>query len=284
LAALTTRRDRRSAGSPRLGALAVPEIALALLVSIVPIGALIVISFGSVDPVTLDVDLTGSLASYRTLLSAQYRPVIARSYGLAALAVLLAAAVGTPAALALSRLPASWQRRALAAVVAPSFVNFAVRLFAWQGLLGASGPVAAATGSTLLFRPPAVVIGMVGAYVPIYVLAAHAALSRVDTALIEAAADLGADPATRTRRVVLPLAAPGLVTGAVLVGVLAVGEFIVPAVLGGGKVLLLGSILADRGAGRGQPLAGAIVALMLATLTVGGAVVWWARRRWKPAA
>jgi ABC-type spermidine/putrescine transport system permease subunit I len=165
------------------------------------------------------------------------------------------------------------------AVVAPSFVSFTVRIFAWRGLLGAGGPVAAITGETLLFRPPAVLIGMSTAYLPLYVLPAFVALSRVRGSLIEASADLGARRWRQTRTVVLPLAAPGLITGAALVGVLAVGEFLVPAVLGGNKVLLLGSILADRGASRGQPLAGAIVVLMLSTFTVVGLLVVWARRK-----
>jgi ABC-type spermidine/putrescine transport system permease subunit I len=264
----------------RLGPLAVPDYLLAILLALVPVGALIVISFGSTDPVTLDTEITGTIGSYRTLFGDDFRPVLTRSFALAGLAVALCVGIGTPAALALSRLPGRTQRLAVAAVIAPSFVSFAVRIFALRGLLGAGGPVAAATGETLLFRPPAVLIGMSMTYLPLYVLPAYVALSRVRSSLLEAAADLGAQRWRQTRSVVLPLAAPGLVTGAALVGVLAVGEFLVPAVLGGNKVLLLGSVLADRGAGRGQPLAGAIVVLMLATFAVIGLLTVAARRRW----
>ena len=83
----------------------------------------------------------------------------------------------------------------------------------------------------------------------------------------------------QTWNITLPLAAPGILTGAVLVGVLALGEFIVPTVLGGGKVLLIGKVLADRGAGRDKPIGGAIVTVLLLTsalfaLVVGGLRRW----------
>jgi spermidine/putrescine transport system permease protein len=97
--------------------------------------------------------------------------------------------------------------------------------------------------------------------------------------VLEASADLGARHLRQLFTVTLPLALPGIVTGAVLVGVLAVGEFIVPAVLGGGKVLLLGNILAERGAGRDQPLGGAITTFMLTTFMVGALLVVLMRRR-----
>jgi ABC-type spermidine/putrescine transport system permease subunit I len=277
----SSQRDGRA--RVRLGPLAVPDLALALALCIVPIGALIVISFGTTDPVTLDTKVTGTIDSYRTLLGPLYRPVIARSYGLAALAVLVCVMFGTPAALAMGRLPARLQPVVLVAILAPSFVSFTVRIFAWRGLLGAGGPVAAATGETLLFRPPAVLIGMVTTYLPLYVVPAYVAISRVSGSLADAAADLGARRWRQSWAVVLPLAAPGLVTGAALVAVLGIGEFLVPAVLGGNKVLLLGSILSDRGAGRGQPLAGAIVTLMLTSFAVIGLGVLWFRRRWASA-
>ena len=141
-------------------------------------------------------------------------------------------------------------------------------------------PVESITGAQLLYRPPAVLVGMITAYVPLFILPAYVALARVPTAVIETAADLGAGPWRRLSRVVLPLALPGIVTGAAVVGVLAVGEFIVPAVLGGGKVLLIGNILSERGAGRDQPLGGAITTVMLLTFAVGAASVVLIRRRW----
>jgi spermidine/putrescine transport system permease protein len=167
----------------------------------------------------------------------------------------------------------------LVAVMLPSFVSFTVRIFAWQGMLATGGPIESITGLQLLFRPPAVLIGMITAYVPLFVLPAFSALSRVQREVLDAASDLYAPPRRQLLAVTLPLAMPGIVTGAVLVAVLSIGEFIVPAVLGGGKVLLLGNILAERGAGRDQPLGGAITVMMLTTFLLCAVVVWVVRRR-----
>jgi spermidine/putrescine transport system permease protein len=263
----------------RLGPLVVPDWVLVVVVCLVPVGFMLTRSLGRANPITLDIELTGTIDSYRTLLSGVYRPVLLRSLTLAGLTVTLCLVIGTPAALALSRLEDVARSRALIAVMLPSFVSFTVRIFAWQGVLATGGPVESVTGAQLLFRPPAVVLGMITAYVPLFILPAYVALTRVPRSLLDASADLGARHVRQMFTVTLPLALPGIVTGAVLVGVLALGEFIVPAVLGGGKVLLLGNILADRGAGRDQPLGGAITMFMLSTFAMGALVVALIRRR-----
>jgi ABC-type spermidine/putrescine transport system permease subunit I len=256
-----------------------PDWLLVTFVCLVPVGFMITRSFGRANPVTLDIELTGTFDSFRTLFSGVYRPVLVRSLTLAAFTVTLCVVIGTPAALALSRLSDRARNRALLAVMLPSFVSFTVRIFAWQGVLATGGPVESLTGAQLLYRPAAVVLGMITAYVPLFILPAYVALVRVPRGVLEASADLGAKHVRQLLTVTLPLALPGLVTGAVLVGVLSVGEFIVPAVLGGGKVLLLGNILADRGAGRDQPLGGAITAFMLVTFALGAVLVVAVRRR-----
>lgn len=280
---MNLRRRRRSDGRLRLGPLVAPDWLLVVFVCLVPIGFMVSRSFGRVNRVTLDVELNGTIAAYRTLLSSTYRPVLQRSFTLAALTVVLCLVLGTPAALALSRLRSSARTIALVAVMLPSFVSFTVRIFAWQGVLATGGPVESITGAQLLYRPPAVLLGMITAYVPLFILPAYVALARVPMAVIETAADLGAGPWRRLFRVVLPLALPGIVTGAAVVGVLAVGEFVVPAVLGGGKVLLIGNVLSERGAGRDQPLGGAITTVMLLTFAAGAVTVQLVRRRWSHA-
>ena len=278
---MNTGRSRRGTDITRLrlGPLVLPDWLLFVAVCLIPIGFMIVRSLGRVDPITLDVELTGTIDAYRTLFSSVYRPVLVRSLTLAALTVGMCLVIGTPAALALSRLSLRARSIALVAVMLPSFVSFTVRIFAWQGVLATGGPVETFTGAQLLYRPLAVLIGMMTAYVPLFILPAYVALARVPRSMIEASADLGARHWRQMLTITFPLALPGIVTGAVLVGVLAIGEFIVPAVLGGGKVLLLGNILAERGAGRDQPLGGAITVFMLVTFAVGGGIVVLIRRR-----
>lgn len=263
----------------RLGPLVVPDWLLVVVVCLVPLGIMVARSFGEANPVTLDVELTGSTQSYRSLFGDLYRPVLLRSLTLSALTVGLCLVIGTPAALALSRLGDRARTRFLVAVMLPSFVSFTVRIFAWQGVLATGGPVESATGLQLLYRPPAVLIGMITAYVPLFILPAYVAFSRIPRALTDAASDLGASRRQQLFNITLPLAAPGIVTGAVAVGVLSVGEFVVPALLGGGKVLLLGNVLADRGAGRDQPLGGAITATMLVIFALTAALTMVLRRR-----
>lgn len=263
----------------RLGPLVLPDWILVAVVCLVPLAFMVARSLGEANPVTLDVEVTGSVQSYRTLFGSLYRPVIVRSLTLAVLNVGLCLLIGIPAALALSRFVGRARTRSLVAVMLPSFVSFTVRIFSWQGVLATGGPVESVTGWQLLYRPPAVLIGMITAYVPLFILPAYVALSRVPRALTDAAADLGASRRQQLLNVTLPLALPGIVTGAVAVGVLSVGEFVVPALLGGGKVLLLGNILNERGAGRDQPLGGAITVTMLAMFAVAGLALVLLRRR-----
>lgn len=263
----------------RLGPLAIPDWVLVGLLFLVPITFMLYRSFGRSDPITLDVQVTGTIQSYRTLWSPTYRPVLMRSLVLSGLTVAMCVLLGTPAALALSRISLRRRQLMLLLVMLPSFVSFTVRIFAWQGILATGGPIQALTGARLLFSPQGVFIGMITAYVPLFVLPAYVALSRVPTSLIEASADLGARHWRQMASVTLPLAATGIATGAVLVGVLSAGEFIVPRVLGGGKVLLLGNILSERGAGREQPLGGAITASMLFSFAIAGFAILLIRRR-----
>ncbi len=263
---MNLRRDKRATHA-RLGGLVLIDWILVVTVCLIPIGFMLTRSLGRSNPITLDVEITGSIDSYRTLFSAAYRPVLVRSMVLSMATVTMCIVIGTPAALALSRL-GRWRNLLLVAVMLPSFVSFTVRMFAWQGVLSTGGPIESLTGLRLLFKPPAVLLGMITAYVPIFILPTYVALARVPDELHDAAADLGARPWRQLRKITLPLAMPGIVTGAVLVGVLSIGEFIVPAVLGGNKVLLLGNILSERGAGSDQPLGGAITAFMLTVFGV----------------
>lgn len=272
-------RYRRSRTASSQGLLALPDTLLLAVVVVVPLVFVVLRSFAAVDPVTLEVRQVWTWDAYRTMFSPTYRPVLLRSAGLAALTMALCVAVGTPAALAISRLRGQWRTAALVLVLLPSFVNFTVRIFAWQGLLANEGPVQTLFGLRWLYQPPAVAVGMLTAYVPLYVLPVVAALGRAQPEVFEAAADLGASPWRALRTITLPLARVGIATGVGVVGVLSLGEFVVPTLLGGGRVMLVGSLLAERGAGRDQPLAGALTTVLLLTLLCGALVLRIVRRR-----
>jgi len=259
--------------------LALPDTALLLVAVVIPLLFVVARSLAQVDPVTLEVNQAWTWEAYRRMLSPVYREVLARSAAFAAATVVLCVAIGTPAALAISRLSERWRTVMLVIVLLPSFVNFTVRIFAWQGLLANGGPVQTVFGVRWLYQPPAVALGMVTAYVPLYVLPVVAGLHRAPPDVFDAAADLGAGPWRTLWRVTLPLARVGIATGTGVVGVLSLGEFVVPTLLGGGRVMLVGSLLAERGAGRDQPLAGALTTVLLLTLALGAALLTMARRR-----
>jgi spermidine/putrescine transport system permease protein len=279
-------RSRRISVGRLLGA---PDIAFAAIGFVAPLAVLVAYSFGKADSLTQDVSITGTLKPYRLLFSDLYRPVFVRSAGLALASLGLCICFGIPAALAISRFRATAQRWLIVLMLFPSFVSFTVRIYAWAGILGNKGPVANVSKLifghpiVLLFRPGSLLIGMLTAYLPLFVLPVLTSLQQVDALLLETAADLGAGSGRVTRKIVLPLAAPGIITGATLVSILALGEFLIPTVLGGGKVLLLGTLLAEQAGGRNKPLGGAIATTLLLTMLllafIGTLLQRWTTRR-----
>ena len=247
----------------------VPDALVTLALFVAPLAVLIAYSFGKQSALDFSISIDGSLRQYRLLLSPLYRPTFLRSFRLAAFTSAACLAVALPLAMAVVQFSARWRRVGLALVVFPSFVSFIVRTYAWVGLLGKGGQLG---GLHLLYQTGGVAIGMVHAYLPLSFLPLYTALERIAPSLHEAASDLGARPWKRFRTITLPLTAPGIVVAVSLVGILAVGEFTTPAVLGGGKTLLLGNLLAAQAAGSNRPLGGAIATMLLAVFLVLGGI------------
>jgi putrescine transport system permease protein len=197
------------------------------------------------------------------------------SVRIAATATLILAAVGLPFALAMARAPRRLRPVLVALVVVPFWTSFLIRVYAWSAILRPDGLLDRALG--LLGLPPAgllnseaaVLIGLVYTYLPFMVLPLYAVLDGLDRGLEEAAADLGARPATAFVTVTLPLALPGLGAGALLCFVPMVGEFVVPDLLGGSDTLMIGRVLwSEFFSNRDWPLAAAVAVLLLAVVLV----------------
>jgi ABC-type sugar transport system permease subunit len=157
----------RGDGRDLLLPLTLPELVLAIAGFLAPLALLVAYSFGEADFLTFDVAITGTIDSFRKLFSPTYRPVLVRSALLSAVTVAACTVIGTPAALAISRLPPRQARAILLAVIAPAFVSFAVRVHAWSNLLSSEGLVEQLSGRTLLFTPAGVALGMIGTYIPL---------------------------------------------------------------------------------------------------------------------
>jgi spermidine/putrescine transport system permease protein len=175
------------------------------------------------------------------------------------------------------RCPPRWRVFLLVLVIVPFWTSLLIRTYAWIFILGGRGlPTLLGwlgLGEPRLINTPfAVLVGIVYGYLPLMVFPIYVSLEKLDRRLLEASADLYATPARTFLQVTLPLSLPGVATGSMLVFILLMGEFLIPALLGGGKVFFIGNALVDlflqsRNWPFGAAVAVALVLLMLATVT-----------------
>ena len=202
-----------------------------------------------------------------------YRDAFLLSLRVAGLSTLICLLAGYPMALAIARAPEHRRNALLLALMLPFWTGFLMRINAWIGLLQDDGWINAAlvfchlSPVRLLYTDNAMYIGIVYTYLPFMVLPLYARLSRLDPALLEAAGDLGAPPWRAFLSVTLPLSLPGVWAGALLVFVPAVGEYVIPELLGGPQAQLIGRVLWDEFfANRDWPTASALACMLLVLL------------------
>ena len=166
----------------------------------------------------------------------------------------------------------------LVLVIVPFWTSLLVRTYAWIFILSGQGiPKLLAfigfDGIRMINTPGAVLVGIIYIYLPLMVFPIYVSLEKLDTRLLEASADLGASPFRTFFQVTLPLSIPGLATGSMMVFILLMGEFIIPQMLGGGKVYFIGNALVDvflqsRNWPFGAAFAATLVLIMLVTITI----------------
>ncbi|MBR0654838.1 ABC transporter permease [Plastoroseomonas arctica] len=220
----------------------------------------------------------GSFGNLATLIQDEfYRDSLWRAALLAGSTAVLTLLLGFPMAFAIARARRGWRVPLLALVLLPFWTGFLLRMGAFIGLLRDQGLVNAALLGlglieeplTLLYTEGAMLAGMVHAYLPFAVLPLYATLSRLDPVLEQAAADLGATPATVFWTVTLPLALPGVVAASLLVFIPAAGEFVIPELLGPSDALPVGRVLwQEFFSNRDWPMAAALAVALLALLIV----------------
>ena len=217
-----------------------------------------------------------TLAAYRAILDDDlYLISYLGSLRLAAIATALTLLIAYPFALAIARAPRGWRPALAMLAVAPFWTSFLIRVYAWILLLKEEGLINhALMGLGLIAEPlhvfatdTAVVVGVVYSYLPFMVLPLYAALEQQDASLREAAADLGASPWRTFLRVTLPLSLPGVLAGSLLVFIPAMGEFVIPDLLGGSETLMIGRTLwNDFFSNRDWPAASAVAIVLLGVL------------------
>ncbi len=231
-----------------------------------------------------------TLQHYRRFFEPLYLRILLQTALLAISCTLLCLLVGYPMAYVIARSP-RWKHLLLFLVVLPFWTSFLVRTYALIFLLRDSGLINAwllrlhfiAEPLTLLYTPGAVLAGLVYGYLPFMVLPVYASLEKLDPALLEAAAGLGARPAARFLRVTLPLSLPGVVAGCLLVFIPALGAFLTPDLLGGAKQVMIGNLVQNQfTAARNWPFGSAASFVLMACVLL--VVLVYLRRRGGPLA
>lgn len=250
-----------------------PARATQLLFFAIPMGIVVVLSLltrgdygGAEQPWTQE--------SYTRLIDPLYLAILWRSIWMATAATAISLLLGFPLALYISR-AGKYRALLLQLVILPFWTSFLVRTYAWLFLLRDTGilnTLLQRIGLThqplpLLYNDGAVLLGLVYGYLPFMVLPIYAALERIDPALPEAAADLGAAPLAIVLRVIAPLARPGILAGSILVFIPALGAYLTPDLMGGGRTVMVGNLIQNQfTTARDWPF-GSAVSLALMALT-----------------
>ena len=244
----------------------------------------------SIPPYAPTLDLSEGWAGFKAFLSGLdfenyiflteddlYWKAYLSSLQIAIVSTLLTLAVGLPIAYAMARAPEEWRPALMMLVILPFWTSFLIRVYAWMGILANEGFLnQLLLGLGVISEPLAIIntntavyIGIVYTYLPFMILPIYASLERMDPSLLEAAEDLGCSRLTAFWIVTLPLARPGIIAGCFLVFIPAVGEFVIPSLLGGSDTLMIGKVLWEEFfSNRDWPVASAVAIILLLILIV----------------
>ena len=263
--------------------LLVPMYVTALVLVLGPLVYMVYLSFMSRGQVWGFVDEV-TLSNYKQLLEPLYRETFAASLKLALQSTGLIILIGYPFGYFMARLSARWKRRMMLLIMLPFWTSSLIRLYGWIIVFRSNGTLdklLMGLGITdaplkLLYTYPAVVVGMIYALLPFMILAVYSSAEKMDWRLVDAARDLGASRWRAFTSITLPLTMPGLLSGIILTFIPSMGLFFIADILGGNKIVLVGSMIQDlMTRGRNLPLAAAMaVVLMIMT----SALLWLYRK------
>jgi spermidine/putrescine transport system permease protein len=239
--------------SARSNLLIAPALAWLTALMVIPCALVLAIAFFR-RGIYGGIDYTFTLENFALVFDQLYAGIFLNSARIAAIATLLALLIGYPAAYAIAAAPRQLQPLLLFFAVLPFWSNYLIRTYAWIVLLNREGLITQllrwfgyrGEPPSLLYTEGAVIIGLVYNYLPFVILACFASLSRLNPEFNEASRDLGGSAFTTFRRITLPLTVPGIAAGAVFVFVLSIGNFLTPALLGGGRFQMIGNLVYDQ--------------------------------------
>ncbi|WP_197915624.1 ABC transporter permease subunit [Thiosulfatihalobacter marinus] len=277
----------------RFSLISVPYLWLFLLF-LVPFGIVFKISLSdyaiSIPPYTPTLDLATGWAGFKTFLSELdfenyvfltdddlYWKAYLSSLKIASIATALTLLVSFPIAYGMANAPDEWRPTLMMLVILPFWTSFLIRVYSWMGILSQEGFLNQFLMGIGLISEPliilntnwAVYIGIVYTYCPFMILPIYATLEKLDTSLNEAAVDLGCSRTSAFWLITMPLARPGIIAGCFLVFIPALGEFVIPSLLGGSRTLMIGKVLYEEFfANRDWPVASAVAVVLLLILIV----------------
>lgn len=228
--------------------LAYPYIIWSAIFIVIPLILVVLFSFTQ----KIDGKQVFSIANYRDLMDPIYFKVFLRSIILAGGSTLICLIVGYPVAYLISKVNVSKRGTLILLFILPMWMNFLLRTYAWVAILGKNGLLNTFLGwlgishTSILYTNTAILLGMVYNFLPFMVLPIFNSLSKMDSDLINAARDLGANSFQVFTKVIFPLSLPGVVSGITMVFMPAVTTFAISRLLGGGKFMLIGDLIEQQ--------------------------------------
>ncbi|MFD1195268.1 ABC transporter permease subunit [Seohaeicola saemankumensis] len=244
----------------------------------------------SIPPYTPQLDLSAGWDGFKSFLSQLdfenftfltqdplYWKAYVSSLQIAAISTVLTLLVGYPIAYGMAQAPDEWRATLLLLVILPFWTSFLIRVYSWIGILSNEGFLnqfllwtgIISTPLTILNTNTAVYIGIVYTYLPFMILPIYSALEKMDGSLLEAAEDLGCSRLSAFWLITVPLSKSGIIAGCFLVFIPALGEFVIPSLLGGSDTLMIGKVLWEEFfSNRDWPVASAVAVILLLILVV----------------
>ena len=255
----------------RFSQLAIPYMIWAGLMLILPMALIALYSI--VEPGNSIISFSLTLEHYvKFFTDPDFLIILWRSIVIALKTTVICLLLGYPAAYFIARSSEKMQNILVLCITLPTWINMLVRTYAWIGLLSEGGMIQRffslfGLGNTeLLYTEGAVLLGMVYNFIPFMILQINTSLCKMDHSLLEASADLGANPVQAFLRVTLPLSLPGVINGITLVFLPAVSSFFIPKLLGGGQYFLIGNLIENQFITVGEWNFGSAISMIMAAI------------------
>ena len=257
----------------RFSQLAIPYIVWAAMMLVLPMALIALYSI--TEPGNSIISFSITLDHYVKFFTDQdFLIILWRSIWIAVKTTILCLLIGYPIAYFIARSSEKVQNILVLCVTIPMWINMLVRTYAWIGLLSENGiiqqilSIFGLGNQELLYTEGAVLLGMVYNFIPFMILQIHTSLTKMDTSLLEASADLGANKIQTFLKVTLPLSLPGVINGITLVFLPAVSSFFIPKLLGGGQYFLIGNLIENQFITAGEWNFGSAISMIMAVIMI----------------